>query len=112
MKKLLFALALTPALCSFAQASDDPLECAKKDGELKCEVKKDKYVIDSVTINGGECVVPSDAKYLHHKLKEGEKFTVHAREAADSPLPDDPCIYVRMVTFKAHGGKKKTFNAL
>jgi uncharacterized protein YaiE (UPF0345 family) len=108
MKKLLFVLAILP---SFAYAADDAVDCAKKDGAVKCEVKKDKVVVDAITVNGGECPVADSDKVLHHAYNKGDKFTVPAKSAY--PLPGfDDCGYVRAVTIKTHDGKKKTFEAL
>lgn len=111
MKKLqlLFLFALIPAV---AYAKDDAVECSKKrDGSVKCEVKKDKVIVDEIVVNGGGCTIPNNDKVLHHPYKVGDKFTVPAK--SDSPLPGfDDCSYVRIVTIKTHDGKKKTFDAL
>jgi uncharacterized protein YaiE (UPF0345 family) len=110
MKKLIFILALLP---SFAYAgADDAVECAKKnDGSVKCEVKKDKVVVDAIEVNGGECAISAQDKVLHHAYNKGDKFTVPAK--SDMPIPGlDGCSYVREVTIKTHDGKKKTFEAL
>jgi hypothetical protein len=108
MKKLVFVFALVP---SFAFAADDAVECAKKhDGSVKCEVKKDKVIIDEVAVNGGECPL-ADTKVLHHPYKKGDKFSVAVK--SDDPLPGfEDCGYIRIVTVKTHDGKKKTFEAL
>jgi hypothetical protein len=62
MKKLVLLFALLPTL---AYAGDDAVECAKKsDGSVKCEVKKDKVVVDAISVNGGDCDVPDSDKVL------------------------------------------------
>ncbi|MCX7899360.1 MAG: hypothetical protein N2444_04635 [Methylocystis sp.] len=111
MKKLLFALALTPLLGAPAFASDDAVECSKKEGKIKCEAKQDHVVVDSISVNGGECDVPAGDKVLHHAYNKGDKFSVPVM-GDDAPLPFTGCGYVRTVTVKTHDGKKKTFNAL
>lgn len=112
MKKLLLAFALTPALACFAYASDDAVECAKKEGVVKCEVKKDKVVVDAISVNGGDCDVPPNDKVLHKAYKKGDKFSVPVKGDPDIPPGFDECGYVRTVTIKMRGGQKKTFNAL
>jgi len=108
MKKLLFVLFVLP---SFAFAADDAVECSKKEGSVKCEVKKDKVIVDAIEVNGGDCPVSASDKVLHHAYNKGDKFTVPAK--SDSPLPGfGACSYVREVTVKTHDGKKKTFEAL
>ena len=44
MKKLILALALAPAFAGVAFASDDAVECSKKEGVVKCEAKQDIIV--------------------------------------------------------------------
>ena len=108
MKKLLFLFVLLP---SSAYAGDDAVECSKKEGSVKCEVKKDKVIVDAIEVNGGDCPVAAGDKVLHHAYNKGDKFTVPAK--SDSPLPGfGACSYVREVTVKTHDGKKKTFEAL
>lgn len=110
MKKFLFLFAILP---SFAYAgADDAVECAKKnDGSVKCEVKKDKVIVDAIEVNGGGCPVAPSDKVLHHAYSKGDKFTVPVK--SDSPLPGfGACSYVREVTVKTHDGKTKTFAAL
>lgn len=109
MKKLLLALVLLP---SFAHAGDDAVDCGKKEGGVvKCEVKKDKVIIDSIVVNGGDCPVSDKDKALHHAYKKGDKFTVPG-QSKDFPPGFDDCSYLREVTIKTHDGKKKTFDAM
>lgn len=109
MKKLLLLSLLLP---SFAYASDDAVDCSKKDGVVKCTVKKDHVIVDAISVNGDECAVPADPKIFHHAFNKGDKFSVPVTNG-DSVLPIyGDCGYVRIVTIKTHDGKKKTFNAL
>ncbi|QGM98736.1 hypothetical protein [Methylocystis parvus] len=109
MKKLLLALVLFP---SFAFAADDAVECSKKhDGSVKCDVKKDKVVVDAIVVNGGDCPVSEKDKVLHHPYNKGDKFTVPG-QSKDFPPGFDDCSYIREVTVKTHDGKKKTFDAM
>jgi hypothetical protein len=108
MKKLLFVFAVLP---TFAYAADDAVDCAKKDGAVKCEVKKDKTVVDAIVVNGGDCPVADNDKVLHHAYNKGEKFTVPAKGDIFPPGFDD-CSYVRIVTIKTRDGKKKTFSTM
>lgn len=110
MKKLALALALTPILAGFALASDDAVECAKKEGVVKCEAKQN-IIVDAISVNGGDCDVPASDKVVHHAYKKGDKFSVPVK-GEDVALPFSGCNYVRTVTVKMHDGKKKTFNAL
>lgn len=112
MKKLLLAFALSPLFAAPALASDDPVECAKKEGVVHCEVKKDKVVVDAISVNGGDCDVPPNNKVLHKAYRKGDKFNVPEMGASDIPPGFDDCSYVRIVTIKMRGGQKKTFNAL
>ncbi|RTL80438.1 MAG: hypothetical protein EKK29_19195 [Hyphomicrobiales bacterium] len=108
MKKFLFLFALLPTL---AYASDDAVDCAKKnDGSVKCEVKKDKVVVDAITVNGGGCPVAENAEVLHQPYNAGDKFTVPAK--GGSIVPGFGCGYVRMVTIQTHDGKTKTFGPM
>jgi len=108
MKKLLLAVVLLP---SFAYAADDAVDCVKKEGAVKCEVKKDKVIVDAIEVNGGDCPVSDKDKVLHHAYKKGDKFTVPG-QSKDFPPGFDDCSYVREVTVKTHDGKKKTFDAM
>lgn len=111
MKKLLLALVLIPALAGVARAADDAVDCAKKDGVVKCEAKKDNVVLDSISVNGGDCDVAATDKILHHAYNKGDKFSIPANNGGLT-FPGFGCGYVRTVTIETHDGKKKTFNAL
>jgi hypothetical protein len=108
VKKLLFVFALVP---TFAFAADDAVDCSKKDGAVKCEVKKDKVIVDAIVVNGGECAIPANSKVYHHAYMKGDKFTVPAKSGDILPGFDN-CSYVREVVVKTHDGKKKKFEAL
>jgi hypothetical protein len=107
MKKLLFLIALWPSL---AYASDEPMDCAKKEGVVKCVVKKDDVLVDEVVVNGGDCA-PDAQEIVHHAFKKGDKFSVKVKSDGN-PLSYLGCGYVRIVKFKTHDGKEKTFSAL
>jgi hypothetical protein len=105
MKKLVLLFALLPTL---AYAGDDAVDCVKKsDGSVKCEVKKDKVVVDAISVNGGDCDVPDGDKVLHHAYNKGDNFKVPVK--SDSPIPGFGCSYVRAVKVTTHDGKSKTF---
>lgn len=108
MKKYLLVFAVLPTL---AHAGDDAVDCSKKnDGSVKCEVKKERVVVDAISINGGDCQVPSSDKVLHHAYHHGEKFSVPVKSEG---LPGfESCSYVSSVTVKTHDGKSKTFAPL
>lgn len=110
MKKLLVAIAFAPLLSLPTLASDDAVECTKKEGAVKCEAKQD-IVVDAISVNGGDCDVPANDKVLHHAYHKGDKFSVPVKGDGVA-LPFTGCGYVRTVTVKMHDGKKKTFNAL
>lgn len=108
MKKLLFLFAILPTL---AHAGDDAVDCAKKnDGSVKCDVKKERVIVDAIAINGGDCQVPSSDKVLNHPYHQGDKFSVPVKSEG---LPGfGACSYVSSVTIKTHDGKSKTFAPL
>jgi hypothetical protein len=108
MKKFLFLFAILPTL---AYAGEDAVECTKKnDGDVKCEVKKERVVVDAIAINGGDCQVPPSDKILHHPYHQGDKFSVPVKREG---LPGfAACSYVSSVTIKTHDGKSKTFAPL
>jgi hypothetical protein len=100
MKALL--LLLSVSLPSLAYAGDDAFDCVKKHGSaiFECTVKKDKVTVESVQINGGECVSPRiNAK----ELKKGDKFTLPYMDYSDM------CFYLRKVMIKTSDGKTQTF---
>lgn len=109
MKKFLFLFAILP---TFAYASDDSIDCSKKpDGSVKCSVKKDGVIVDAITINGGDCAVPSSDKILHHAYNNGDKFSVPIKSEAVIPGLG-ACSYVSSVKVQTHDGKSKTFAPL
>jgi hypothetical protein len=108
MKKLLFLFALLPTI---AFASDDSVSCDKHpDGSVHCKAKKDGVIVDAITINGGNCEVPSSDKVLHHPYDLDEKFAVPIKREGIPGL--SACGYISSVTVKTHDGKSKTFAPL
>lgn len=98
MKKLILIFCLIPTL-SFAEA----FECSKHDGNVVCKAKENGVAVNSISINGGECASPYDAKLYHKVMKKGDKFTV--------PGSKD-CFYVRSVHINTHDGETHRHNAM
>lgn len=102
MKKMLFAMLLIP---SIAYAGDEEFDCHKShtDHSVECTAKKDGVAIQSIEINGGNCLSSVDSKIHHKSMNHGDKFTVPGSKE---------CGYVAKITVHTHSGKIQHFNAM